>query len=115
MRVVLHALGSKGHLVYVELLIHHLVHLGVVHLSALKNHKCLLFQSSEPSAFGSLHLLFNICELLVAFIDFYLDDFATGVELLTKSIRLTSLFYLLSRLSHRERELTAFLLQLPLA
>ena len=74
---VLHRLCGKSDLVDVELLVHELTHLGIVHFSASKNLQGLLLECLQSGTFGSSHVFLELVQLNVAFIDLSLDYLAS--------------------------------------
>jgi hypothetical protein len=68
-------------LIDVELLVHELAQLLIVHLSAAKNLHCLLLERVEAGSTSRGHLFLQVNQLSVALVDFNLDNLATAVKL----------------------------------
>ena len=78
---VLLRLHSERHLVDIELLVHELAKLLIVHLASSQHLHCALLQRVETRATRSRHLLLEVGQLRIALIDLGLDHLASLVQL----------------------------------
>lgn len=81
---VLDGLLGEGHLVDVELLVHHGAQLLIVHFSAAEHLEGSLLQGLETLATGCRHLLLQVCKLRIALVNLGLDHLRALVHLKDK-------------------------------
>ena len=72
---------SESDLIHIELLVHDVTELLIVHLPSAENLKSFLLESIKSGSLRCSHLLFDLSQLLVALVYFGLDDLAPLIQL----------------------------------
>ena len=70
-------LRCELHLINVELLVHHISELLVVHFATTEYAQRLVLETLVGHTFSGAHLGFDRGKLFVAVVDLFLDDFTT--------------------------------------